>query len=82
MTKLKPLHGKIIVKLELASVRQSKSGIIYDEVFKQKNYSFGHVYQIDDDISKTYGLKVGDRVVFEKDRTETVTYKSKETASI
>lgn len=82
MTKMKPLHGKIIVKLELASVRQSKAGIIYDEVFRQKSYAFGHVYQIDDDISKKHGLRLGDRIVFEKDRVETVTYNSKETASI
>lgn len=82
MTNLKPLHGKIILKLETASVKRTNSGIIFDTAFENKSYSFGHVYKVDEETTKRHGLKVGDRVVFEKDRAETTTYKSKETASM
>lgn len=81
MKSLKILHGRILLKLEMESVKQTAGGLIYDTAFEKRNYSFGHVYQIDDETSKKHDLKVGDRVVFEKDRAETLTFKSKDTAT-
>lgn len=78
---VKLLHGRILLKLETNSVKRTKVGLIYDTAFEKKNYSFGHVYQIDEETSKKYDLKLGDRVVFEKDRTETLTFKSKDTST-
>lgn len=74
---IKPINNYVFIKLEIDSVKRTMSGIVYDSAFQVKNYAFGHIYIIDNELSDKWGVKVGDRVVFEKDRCEQIAFKSK-----
>ena len=76
---MRPINGRVFLKLENESVRRTVSGIVYDLGLREKSddTAFGRVYIINEEESVKHGLKVGDRVVFEKDRCDQIVYKAK-----
>lgn len=74
---IKPINGNIFLKLDVNPIEKTKSGIVYDTTFRKTTISYGYVHTITDEQSKKYNIRIGDRVAFQKDRCEQITFKSK-----